>query len=282
MKKLVLIIVACSAIFLSLTAENMDDNGKAGFTGAPGELDCTDCHDTYALNSGGGSVTLTSTNMTGWMYDPGVTYHMIATVSRSQNSLFGICVEALLPTNANAGTLVITNSTLTQIKTKTVTGVSRRSVVHKLDAGQGTGSFSFEFDWTAPATNAGDVTFYFAGNATDANGDEFGDYVYNSSQVVSYNLNNSISELKNNGDISIYPMPIQDQFTVNYDLNSTGAVNINLYTMQGALVSNLTSKVMTSGKHSDKFYLPTQLSAGNYILSIESKSGISSRKILIN
>lgn len=207
---------------------------------------------------------------------------MTATVSRSQDLLFGVAVEALLPSNDNAGTLVITNTTTTQIKTKTVSGVSRRNVVHKLDAGQGTGSFSFDFDWTAPSTNAGDVTFYFAGNATNANGDEFGDYVYTSSQIVSYNINNSVSEFKNNIDISVYPMPVQDQFTVNYDLQSTGAVKINLYNMQGALVSNLSSQVLNSGKHSDNFYLPTQLSAGNYILSIESESGISSRKILIN
>jgi len=38
---------------------------------------------------------------------------------------------------------------------------------------------------------------------------------------------------------------------------------------------------LNSGKHSDNFYLPTQLSAGNYILSVESESGISSRKIMI-
>lgn len=282
MKKLVLLIAVCTALIFTLSAEKMDDNGKAGYTSSPGELDCTDCHATYTLNSGNGSIILTSTNMPNWVYDPGVTYHMEATVSRASNSLFGVCVEALLPNNTNAGTLVLTNNNTTQIKTKTVSGVSRRSVVHKLDAGQGSGSFTFTFDWTAPGTNQGDVTFYFAGNATDGDGSEDGDYVYVSSKVCQYNLSNDINSSVDRKEISVFPMPIDDHFTMNYNLNATGVVNIKLYSIRGELVSVLTSKVMSSGTHSEKFYLPAILSPGNYILSVESDSGINSRKILIN
>jgi Secretion system C-terminal sorting domain len=281
MKKQVLLIVVCTAFLITLSAEKMDDNGKAGYTGSPGELNCTDCHDTNALNSGGGSVTLTSTNMTNWVYDPGITYHMIATVSRATDTLFGVCVEALFPSGNNAGTLVITSATTTQIKTKTVNGVSRRSVVHKQDV-TGLDSFAFTFDWTAPATNSGDVTFYFAGNAANGDGEESGDYIYIDSKICAFNLSNKINSFEDKKNMSVFPMPIQDHFTMNYNLNSTGIVNIKLYSITGELVSVLTSKVMSSGTHSEKFYLPTVLSPGNYILSVESDSEINSRKILIN
>lgn len=282
MKKIILSIAICGAMIIGLSAEKMSDNGKAGYTGSPGELVCTDCHNTYTLNTGGGSITLTSSNMTNWVYDPGVTYHMTATVSRSANSLFGVCVEALLSSNANAGTLVITNAAKTQIKTKTVSGVSRRSVVHTLDAGQGSGSYSFTFDWTAPTSNVGDVTFYFAGAATNANGDEFGDYIYNGSQVVSYNVSSGISDATKNSSLSVFPMPVVDQFNVNYELKSTGIVNVNLYNLQGALVSKLSSKIMSSGNHTDNYFLPAQLSKGSYILSIETESDVITKKILID
>ncbi|MFZ7114856.1 MAG: choice-of-anchor V domain-containing protein [Bacteroidota bacterium] len=282
MKKLVLLTAVCTALLITMSAEKMDDNGKAGYTNSPGELDCTDCHDTYTLNSGGGSVTLTSTNMTNWVYDPGVTYHMTATVSRASNELFGVCVEALLPTGANAGTLVITNTTTTQIKTKTINGVSRRSVVHKLDAGQGVDSFAFSFDWTAPATNSGDVTFYFAGNASDADGNESGDYIYVDNKVCAYNLSNDINSIEARDKITVFPIPVQDHFTVNYDLNTAGIVNIRLYSIKGDLVSDLSTKIMSAGNHSEKFYLPMAISPGNYILSIKTDSGTNSRKILIN
>ena len=282
MKKLVLLMAVCVISLVAFTSEKMSDNGKAGYTGSYGELYCTDCHSTYALGAGGGSVALTSTNMSAWTYDPGVTYHMVATVSRTGNSLFGICVEALTTANVNAGTLVITNTAKTSIKTKTVSGVSRRSVVHTLNAGQGTNSYAFTFDWTAPASNIGDVSFFFTGVAANSNGNENGDYVYYGSQVVGYNVNNSISELTSVKEISVYPMPVQDHFTMNYELKNTGSVSINLYNIQGAIVSNLSHKVMSPGNYSDNFYLPEQLSAGTYILSVESESGITSKRILIN
>ena len=281
MKKLVLLVISSAIVFLTMSAERMSDDGKAGYTGSTGELNCTDCHDQFALNSGGGSVALTSTNMTSWMYDPGVTYHMVLTVSKSSSSLFGLGLEALTSANVNAGTLMITNSALTSIKTKNVNGVSRRNVVHKLDAGQGSGSFAFEFDWVAPATNIGDVTFYFCGNAADGSGDEDGDYIYQGSQIVSYNTANGIADI-NSSNISIYPVPALDHFTLSYNLNSTGPVKINLYDLKGSLVTNLTSKISNAGSHSESFYLPEGLSQGTYILSIESLSGINSRKILVN
>lgn len=282
MKKITLLLIAAAAVIFTFTAEKMSESGKAGYTSSPGELDCTDCHNTYALNAGGGSVVLTSTNMTGWMYDPGVTYHMVATVTRSGNPLFGICVEALTTANDNAGTMVITNTTATKTATKTVGGIARVSVVHKLNGGLTSGSHAFTFDWTAPANNIGNVTFYFTGAACNANGDEFGDYIYQGSQVVSYNTGIGITNINRNSTIGVYPMPVQDHFTMNYEVKSTGTVKINLYNMQGSLVANLASKVMSTGNYNDNFYLPAQLSAGNYILSVESESGVSSRKILIN
>ena len=40
---------------------------------------------------------------------------------------------------------------------------------------------TFQFDWTPPATNAGPVTFYVAGNAANGNGANTGDQIYTSS-----------------------------------------------------------------------------------------------------
>jgi len=40
---------------------------------------------------------------------------------------------------------------------------------------------TFQFDWTPPATNAGPVTFYVAGNAANGNGSNTGDQIYTSS-----------------------------------------------------------------------------------------------------
>jgi len=83
----------------------------------------------------------------------------------------------------NGGTLNITDATHTQIKSATVSGVSRRNVVHTLDGGANPSSMTFNFSWTAPAAGTGPVTFYFAGVAADGDGNESNDYVYKSNQV---------------------------------------------------------------------------------------------------
>src|SRR6185295_9822927 len=44
-----------------------------------------------------------------------------------------------------------------------------------------TGGATFQFDWTPPATNAGPVTFYVAGNAANGDANMTGDLIYTSS-----------------------------------------------------------------------------------------------------
>lgn len=83
--------------------------------------------------------------MTNWEYLPNTTYNMSVTVARSSNGLFGVAIEALDATNANAGTLNITDAVSTQIKSRTVSGVSRRNVVHQLNGGATSGSKEFDF-----------------------------------------------------------------------------------------------------------------------------------------
>ncbi|MFZ7152959.1 MAG: hypothetical protein ACO1HP_04225, partial [Bacteroidota bacterium] len=80
MKKYFLLMVLPIAAFIVFTAETASDNGKAGYTGSPNELLCDDCHDAYTINTGGGSVVLSSANMNNWEYVPGQTYNMTLTV----------------------------------------------------------------------------------------------------------------------------------------------------------------------------------------------------------
>ncbi|MBK8586567.1 MAG: T9SS type A sorting domain-containing protein [Bacteroidetes bacterium] len=181
LKKLTLLVLSLTtAVFFTSTM--MSDNGKAGKTGSPGELTCIDCHGDFAANSGGGSIAVSG--ITGGTYTPGTTYNLSVVIARTGSSLFGLGFEALTAANANAGTLTITNATQTQLKSATVSGVSRQSVVHQLNGGATSNTHTFTFNWTAPAAGAGNVTFYFAGVACDNDGNESGDYVYNSSLVL--------------------------------------------------------------------------------------------------
>jgi len=170
--------------FVMLTSEQFSDDGRAGFTGSPGEDDCTNCHNSFAVNTGGGTISLQAPGMTGNEYVPGQTYSLSVTVSRSANNLFGFGFEALNSLLDNSGNLIITDVASTQIKTRVVNGITKRNVVHTLNGGSSAGSKTFNFDWTAPVSGSGPVTFYFAGVAANGNGEDDNDYVYKSSLTV--------------------------------------------------------------------------------------------------
>ena len=167
-----------------LTSTKMSDNGKAGRTGSPGELTCITCHNSYALNSGGGSISIQCMEMPTFEYTPGQTYMMSVTVARAGNSLFGVDIEALTSSNDNAGVLVITNSASTAINNITISGIVRHNVTHILNGGASSpNSKVFNFSWTAPASGTGNVTFYFTGAACNSSTSTSGDYIYSGSQI---------------------------------------------------------------------------------------------------
>ncbi len=275
------------AIFVSVaaiaTADILSDNGKAGNTGSPGESTCTNCHSSYSLNSGGGSINITASNMPNWEYIPGQVYHLSVTVSRSANSLFGLGFEALKANgNTPSGTFTITSPTKTTIKNATVNGVSRPNVVHKLNGGAGNGSYVFTFDWTAPSSDVGNIVFYAAGNACNNNGNESGDYVYKTSRIITpMNSTGLISSKKETSFMKIYPSPIHEEVTIEYTLESPSQVQISLLSLSGEKIATLINETQFGGNYIEQFNLGSKMKKGLYLLSIETKQKREIKKIVI-
>lgn len=186
-KNLAVLLLSSAVILMSMSSGNFQqeesDDGKSGHNGSPGEQTCakSNCHTTYALNAGPGSVTISAPGLTNWNYTPGQIYTINVTIAQSGMPLFGLGFEALLGSGANAGTL--TAGTGSHALNATVTGNSRKTITHLLDAGLTSNTHTFSFTWLAPADGA-DVTFYAAGNAANNNGTKLGDYIYTTSQTV--------------------------------------------------------------------------------------------------
>lgn len=282
MKKGILLSVFALASVLMLTSGIEDDNGKAGRTGSPGEQTCVNgCHSSYALNSGSGSVALTS-DMINNEYVANQVYNMQLTVSQTGDSLFGLGVEALTVSNANAGTL--TAGTGSVIKTATISGVSRRSITHARNGGSGTlNSHTFNFTWKAPATGGGTVTFYFAGVAANDNGSNSGDYVYTGSQVFTeYVVPSGINDVNGTAQaLKVYPNPVADKFSFNYTLNDEQPVNAGIYTLTGQLVQPVLNKVASQGNHIETVILTENISTGVYVLLLSANGKTTSQKLIV-
>lgn len=271
---------AASIILIIATSGIQSGNGKAGKNKAPGETSCVSCHNDFSENTGGGAITLSSDiPLSG--YVAGTTYHLQVTVSKSGTGLFGFGLEALKTDSNNAGTLVITNSTITQLKNVTVLGKPRSNVVHVTDGGLSADSAVFPFDWTAPASGTGTVTFYFAGAACDNDGDTPGDYVYYSSTQANENAVGIIGHSFTGKSVSVFPNPVESDFSVNFSADENSTVTFSLFDLNGRFVAELSKKTYSGGSQSERFSLPKGTDKGMYFLTIESNDETTVQKICV-
>lgn len=282
MKRTIAFTAGAALLAVVLISGTDDNNGKAGRTGAPGEQTCVNgCHNSYALNSGPGSITLGSTNMSNWQYVPGTTYHMTVTVAQASSVLFGIDVECITTAGANAGTLTVTNSAQTQTKNATISGNSRRNIVHQQGGGSGAGSKMFAFDWVAPATNIGNVTFYFAGNASNNQNNEAGDYIYTGSQVITAAVSTGMEELAwGTDEVIIGPVPFDNACTVGYTMRTGGEVMVSLLDVNGQMLERMVKTQRAPGRQVEVLSNLDRFAAGTYFILLEAEGTRTVRKVV--
>jgi uncharacterized protein (TIGR03437 family) len=162
-----------------------------GVTGAPGDGICTNCHRTNALNSGPGKLTITFSD--GSTYTPGKAQKVTVKIEDPNAKRWGFEASPRLASDTTKGGgdispsdgnthLAGTSGTLEWI-THTSEGTRPGT----------TGSQTFEFNWTPPATDVGSIDFYVAGNAANNSGDNTGDFIYSTKATVASNAKPAIS-----------------------------------------------------------------------------------------
>ncbi|HVG30855.1 MAG TPA: PQQ-dependent sugar dehydrogenase [Pyrinomonadaceae bacterium] len=146
-----------------------------GFTGAPGEFRCDDCHVFDGAPSGTINVGAPQS------YAPGQTYAI--TVNEANQSptrqRWGFQLTAVDDDGNRAGTLQAGADGRTQVIAGVLGNPARQYVEHTQDGtsvGQSNGT-SWTFNWTAPAADVGPVTFYTAGNQANNDGNTSGDSI---------------------------------------------------------------------------------------------------------
>ncbi|HEY2962563.1 MAG TPA: PQQ-dependent sugar dehydrogenase [Pyrinomonadaceae bacterium] len=150
----------------------------AGYTGAPQEEPdaCAECHVPPDAGTGRISITAPST------YVPGQTYPITVTHTNADLTRLRWGFELTVLDTANdekAGDLQNVDG-LTQVLNNAGPNSVRQYIEHTSAGtfvGQQNGA-SWTFNWTAPATDVGPVTFYAAGNQANNDGNTSGDYIY--------------------------------------------------------------------------------------------------------
>jgi hypothetical protein len=187
-RRLIILIMVLTAVaafvvtnsVVNPTAGAFSTGPPAGYSRAPGEEPeaCQECH----LHSGSsaGQIAITAPQT----YTPGQTYQITVTHTTADSSRqrWGFQLTVLDPSDERAGTLQSTTG-LTQI-IQGGPGGNREYIEHRTGSnGDGTfpgqqGGATWTFNWTAPASDVGVVTFYAAGNQANGDGSSSGDFVY--------------------------------------------------------------------------------------------------------
>jgi hypothetical protein len=163
-----------TAFFLPQIINAFSSGPPDGKTGAPGEGLCSDCHS----NSSGGNGSLSLSGAPA-EYVLNQTYTLTVTIEDPGQQRWGFELTASDSSNDAAGEFTITDGINTLLSDNS--SPIKDYVKQTLDgtySGAVDGPVSWDFDWTAPSTDVGEITFYVAGNAANGDFTSAGDFVY--------------------------------------------------------------------------------------------------------
>ena len=164
-------------------------------TGAPGDGLCSEagCH-TGTANSGGGRVEVTFPG--GMTYTPGQTQRLQVTVTDSTARIYGFQLSTRLASNernaqagkltpASSATFVLCEDSRERDRVGGTGACAASTPLEFIEHRLANSTNTFSFDWTPPATDAGNVRIFVAGNAANANGQsDSGDRIYTANYTL--------------------------------------------------------------------------------------------------
>ena len=243
-----------------------------GKTGAPGETNCTDCHTGTVQSGDVNALVITDANGIVTDYEPGTTYNVAVTFTTAA-ARNGFEVVALRNSNnSQAGTMIA--GTGNQV----VNGSAGKKYVTHTTAGNALSAWTFQ--WTAPATNVGQVKFYLATNQTNANGQSTGDVIRLSQHSITSTSTVGIKENKTVG-LQVGFAASTGQLVIDLDALSSGSAFVNLVDINGKSVFTEQLGTVSVGENQLKVRIPESIPAGIYIAHVGVNNTFASQKIAI-
>ena len=230
-------------------------------TGAPGEGNCTACH-VGAVQDGNTENQFILMNSSGAVtnYVPGETYQI--SLSLASNPVKkGFQATVLDATNSFAGTFT------PAIGGVNFTNAGGRFYANHTAASTNGSTFPlWNWQWTAPSSDVGPVTFYVATNVANNNAQSTGDAIY----LSNYTIDGTVGiEEKQLTTLSNFTASFSaENQTINLAFTSliNGKKVVNLVDLTGKSVLNLDLGSSTIGLNHEMFKIPDYIKNGMYIV----------------
>lgn len=236
------------------------------------------CHTGFPLGSRPGWIT---SNIPGSGYVAGQTYTISAAAISSSSCLrFGFEITAQTSTGVTAGTIIVTNAATTKL----VAPPNTRWITHTLtgsNASATPGTKTWNFDWTAPVSGTGTVTFYGAFNRANNSNSSIGDSIFTSQMVVPENPTGLFDAEHSDFLLNVYPVPASENVFINLKLRNNLLPEIQLTDISGKVIRHISDAVTSSAQEYTYDINIADLDSGIYFIRMIQGSTVSVRKIVI-
>lgn len=252
--KILLLLIPLTAILLMSSS-----GGKNGsYSGSPGDggNTCANCHSGGNFNA---SLNL-QTGIPEGGYALGTTYDLKVEISSASNSRHGFQITAeKVSDGSKIGTFIVDGAN-NQLK---------NGGTHVTHTATGNTQKAWDFKWTAPTTDVGEIKFYvagLAGNGTGTGGDQVVTTASSSFNVL------GLSEAKRL-NFRMYPNPALERVTIQLPSGSEIA-DVEFYDNIGRLtlvqkITNINNEISVNS-----------LAKGVYILKVLSDNKVGSKKFI--
>lgn len=272
---ILLAILAIPVLFVNFTYIKAA-GAHPGATGAPGEVDSPNACGSNGCHTGNvilndkvvNSLIFPTADST---YTPGQTYLVTIKVKKAGIERFGFEVGVLDAANKNAGSLTIAEATRTQKLSHVIGGDTRYEITHKL-AGNSTttpGSTQWTFNWTAPATNVGIITFYYATNSANNNKENSGDNINVSTFKLKPAGPAGVDEYLNETELTTFYNSAYNTVDLKYNLKKECAIKISVLDASGSEIYSDKGEQKAQGPNSDQITLPGVVASGIYFVNLQ-------------
>jgi hypothetical protein len=208
---------------------------------------------------------------------PGTTYTVTVTASDPNKTRFGFEVTSQNSTGAFVGTINIIDTPRTHFSTFP----THHYLTHTLAGTDAPGHTAvWQFGWVAPSVGTGDVTFYGCVNYTNRDSTANGDAIHTTTLTVIENPN-GISDPVIISSLNLYPNPVVDAIQLDYYLQKTEVVTIDLLDVSGKSVLSLFNSQQSSGAHHCAFPLNQKVASGIYLVQMRAGEQTLAKKMIV-
>lgn len=266
-----------TSIELIHTSKKFSTGANAGYTGAPGESSCIACHSSSVLSGDAENIfeILDGGNPVS-DYTPGATYDFTLDLMTPSVEK-GFQITALDQNDEPAGVFIAgSNTELKEGTTGNIIG--RKYVTHTSGLNAPSG---WDWQWTAPATYVGEITFYVSTNRANGNNNAGGDQIY----LAQYSLNSSaglIEKTKTEQNFNVGFSPSSNSLFVNFEREDVGEMYINVVDLNGKSVFTQQLGKSIYGANKQEVKLPSTLSNGVHTVHFFVGNNVMAGKVIIS